>query len=713
MASITERPADQGHEQGRIDRILHTPMSRRRFLLQASGAVLSVAMIAEGCNTPQGAVASGSPRPTDFGPSTTPGATIPVENSPLPHIDTLTGDTFIRAFSNLDDTTEINIPNPNGTITKSGKDLTSHASEVWNDNITTFTASQNPMHAFELAITSADMTSKDGTIDMSQIFPEMSLKLSRFALSALPNGKDIETTTNVFPQNLVLRKGMNMIVVGVDDSTKEAIVALEDTLRKPDGTPTMYLSALPLTVQGETDGQVSLNDLLARNGASYDDRSHSILYETGEFLALNSLDSILSQNLHQTAGSYFLDLDPLKKNKDGTPAMEINPIIPTPDANLVPVGNKIQQLKDGRVVTVDNNGNPTARAIPLESGTWNWEYAKSGEEFLMDYTPREYADALGMKIGSVSGGWLFFNDTLGEKNQFVNEVNIATVDSGFYWKEIEPQRGVFDFSWADKQVAEWQKAGMEIRVQALVYPSATDLLPDWLKNGNYSATELTKIMTNHIKKIMEHYKGKVSEWDVVNEPYNPGISAIPDIFYETIGENYIDLAFQAAREADPSAKLYLNDNDNNHRSGIVGRELPLVQRLKQKGLIDAIGLEMHMVDMSWVPGGIPTAEDVTSTIKNYGIPAIVTEFDYDLSNFHGTEQERLQRQADIYQRLIQASINAGVKEFTFWGLEDMYSGARSTTNAEPTMFTDPTHPKPAYFAIRDLFKQNYLHSLRK
>ena len=59
---------------------------------------------------------------------------------------------------------------------------------------------------------------------------------------------------------------------------------------------------------------------------------------------------------------------------------------------------------------------------------------------------------------------------------------------------------------------------------------------------------------------MQHYKGKVAIWDIVNEAVSIDGTTYRDCpFYQYLTATYIDEAFTAARAADATVKLYYND----------------------------------------------------------------------------------------------------------------------------------------------------------
>ncbi len=262
-----------------------------------------------------------------------------------------------------------------------------------------------------------------------------------------------------------------------------------------------------------------------------------------------------------------------------------------------------------------------------------------------------------------------------------NVCNLAVVDWGFAWKEIEPQPGQFDFAIVDKQIALARSKNMVVRGQLNLSPDLSSLTKASGKE-NLSRDELTNILQNHIAQAVRHYKGQISQWVLVHRPYIQLDRRDDDVLYSALGYDYLDLALQTARQADPSAILIYHGEIPSY---VHAQEAQLtdqtVERLKSKGLIDGFGFRMRQY------GKDPLSkQNIRSAMYRYGIPVHLTEFDVDLFEVSGSSDERGMVQAKTYSDMLDICLGVRVcKSFTL--------------GAEPTTFDGNLNPHPAYSAL--------------
>lgn len=243
----------------------------------------------------------------------------------------------------------------------------------------------------------------------------------------------------------------------------------------------------------------------------------------------------------------------------------------------------------------------------------------------------------------------------------------------------QPAENTFKFDKGDKVVNFGIENGIDVRGHTLVWHNQT---PSWFfkdaKGELVSRDVALERMRNHINNVMSHYKGKIKEWDVVNEPISDDDSSIlrtDSPWYQVIGEDYVKMAFIYAHEADPDAKLFINDY-NIVVPGKRERFYNFVKALLDEGVpIHGIGIQGHW-QLDW-----PSYEDIRYALdlfSSLGVDIQITELDIsfyswgDSTAYKEPPAELLEKQARRYQLLfdIFKDYSNVISKVTLWGVAD-------------------------------------------
>ncbi|MFI8486633.1 endo-1,4-beta-xylanase [Streptomyces rubrogriseus] len=262
------------------------------------------------------------------------------------------------------------------------------------------------------------------------------------------------------------------------------------------------------------------------------------------------------------------------------------------------------------------------------------------------------------------------------------EFNMVTAENEMKIDATEPQRGQFNFSSADR-VYNWAvQNGKQVRGHTLAWHSQQ---PGWMQSLSGSA--LRQAMIDHINGVMAHYKGKIVQWDVVNEAFADGSSgARRDSNLQRSGNDWIEVAFRTARAADPSAKLCYNDyNVENWTWAKTQAMYNMVRDFKQRGVpIDCVGFQSHF------NSGSPYNSNFRTTLQNFaalGVDVAITELD-----IQGAPASTY---ANVTNDCLAVSRCLGI---TVWGVRDSDSWRSEQT---PLLFNDNGSKKAAYTAVLD------------
>ncbi|MGD9994430.1 MAG: endo-1,4-beta-xylanase [Salinivirgaceae bacterium] len=296
--------------------------------------------------------------------------------------------------------------------------------------------------------------------------------------------------------------------------------------------------------------------------------------------------------------------------------------------------------------------------------------------------------------------------------KIIYNFNALTAGNEMKFYAIHPQPDVFALDDGDKLCYFGEQHGLLPRGHTLVWHAQ---LPSWLgagtsgyeNNNGYTRDSLLSILKHHITTIVTHYKGRIKEWDVVNEPFEGDGSLRKSIWQQVIGDEYIDSAFVWAHQADPDAILVLNEYGaepwgTSKSNGMFNK----IKSLVENGIpVHAAGFQCHATL------GQSNFTMIKNNMERYheiGVSCVITELDIRIPASQMGTQSAWDAQAADYVNYVKLMTETDYCHgIVVWGFTDKYSWIPAHTNytaGEACLFNDLLNPKPAYYAIEDYFR---------
>lgn len=316
-------------------------------------------------------------------------------------------------------------------------------------------------------------------------------------------------------------------------------------------------------------------------------------------------------------------------------------------------------------------------------------YAKDGLRVL--------ADKQGILFGAAAGTPFFGRDSTVFKAALKKDFNAVVAEYQMKFGQMQPTRGDYNWAAADRMLAFADANGMALRGHCLVWHKEAA----WLETTAFARAEMYAILKEHILAVVGRYKGKIPQWDVVNEAIsnNPDSTYRDTFLFRRMGIEFIDSCFRWARQADSGVQLYYNEYWNEGLGLKSDKTYALVKGLKERGVpIDGVGLQCHFRHDS-----LPAFADMDANIKRLGalgLKVAFTEVDYRVPV--PATAGALQKQKEDYAGTLAVCLaNPNCRTFMIWGVTDAYSWVpKSYPGWGNALILDSAYAeKPAYAGL--------------
>ena len=256
--------------------------------------------------------------------------------------------------------------------------------------------------------------------------------------------------------------------------------------------------------------------------------------------------------------------------------------------------------------------------------------------------------------GSAVYGWTWAKDSADARryrDEFLRHFNLLVPENGLKWPSWEQPKTREN----TLRMIAWARGhGCEVRGHTLVWPGFRRN-PDGLARLKGDPDGLRAAIREHIADIAGSTRGNIRAWDVVNEP------TTNFEFMQLLGEDAPAEWFRLAHEADPGARLFLNENQVLAGTKLQSLEYWLDRIVEHGGPLGGIGIQGHLGYGTAAPERM--LEIFTRLHAKYGVPISITELDVNVRD----EADQADYLRDV---LIAAFSHPAVDSVTFWGFWD-------------------------------------------
>jgi endo-1,4-beta-xylanase len=260
---------------------------------------------------------------------------------------------------------------------------------------------------------------------------------------------------------------------------------------------------------------------------------------------------------------------------------------------------------------------------------------------------------------------------------------------------------------AADQIAEFCRiSGLRLHGTTLLWyaqdPPAFEALKD-------NRTAFAAKLGDYVHAVMSRYRGLARGWDVLNEAVaENGDGFRGGVWAAGLGDDYGRIAFEMARDADPTALLFLNDYNLELMPAKLDAFQRLLERLLKAGApVTGLGTQSHL-DISTKPGQAGIA---IKALARFGLPIHVSELDISTRPLL-LGADKLWTQARIVTEIAEAFAELPERQryaFTVWGVRDKDSWLRGPNGGDPDdqplLFDVDGAPKPMLAAVETAFRR--------